>query len=57
MQETFFNVFMEHSEQDTERPLFIRDELISSCFPNHNPTILAGWPGLALPEKNASLSY
>ncbi len=27
-QGTFFNVFMEHSEQDTERPLFIRDELI-----------------------------
>ena len=27
-QETFFNLFMEHSEQDTEKPVFIRDELI-----------------------------
>jgi hypothetical protein len=27
---TFFNVFLEHSEEDGERPVFIRDELIIS---------------------------
>ena len=27
-QPTFFNIFLEHSERDSERPVFIRDELI-----------------------------
>ncbi len=29
-QDTFFNVFLEHSEEDSERPVFIRDELLIS---------------------------
>jgi hypothetical protein len=30
VRETFFNVFLEHSEEDSEKPVFIRDELIIS---------------------------
>jgi hypothetical protein len=34
-QPTFFNVFLEHSQEDSEKPVFIRDELIISDVKSH----------------------